>query len=35
LLLGELNLSAQAAPSKEYQVKAVFLFNLGGSSCRH
>jgi YfiR/HmsC-like len=28
LSLGELSLSAQAAPSKEYQVKAVFLFNF-------
>jgi hypothetical protein len=26
--LGELSLSAQAAPSNEYQVKAVFLFNF-------
>ena len=26
--LGELTLSAQTAPSKEYQVKAVFLFNF-------
>jgi hypothetical protein len=28
LLLGGLGLSAQTAPSKEYQVKAVFLFNF-------
>lgn len=28
LLLGGLDLSAQTAPSKEYQVKAVFLFNF-------
>ena len=28
LVLGELTLSAQTAPSKEYQVKAVFLFNF-------
>lgn len=28
LLLGGLDLSAQPAPSKEYQIKAVFLFNF-------
>jgi hypothetical protein len=28
LLLGSLNAKAQAAPSREYQVKAVFLFNF-------
>src|SRR5437867_1187382 len=28
LVLGELTLSAQTAPPKEYQVKAVFLFNF-------
>lgn len=28
LLSGELNLSGQTTPSKEYQVKAVFLFNF-------
>jgi hypothetical protein len=28
LLLGELSVSAQTAPAKEYQVKAVFLFNF-------